>query len=46
MDCVDDFFMSVYLIECFLKMYVMRKEVRFQGIHPKVSGPKTVPYSL
>lgn len=26
MDCIDDFFMSIYLVECMLKMYVMRKE--------------------
>lgn len=26
MDCIDDFFMSVYLVECVLKIYVMRKE--------------------
>ena len=31
MDCIDDFFMSVYLVECVLKIYVMRKEVK----HPK-----------
>jgi len=26
MGCIDDFFMSVYLVECVLKIYVMRKE--------------------
>ena len=30
MDCIDDFFMSVYLVECVLKIYVMRREVNFQ----------------
>ena len=29
MDCIDDFFMSVYLVECVLKIYVMRREVKF-----------------
>jgi len=26
MDCIDDFFMAVYLVECVLKIYVMRNE--------------------
>merc|ERR1712131_178284 len=30
MDCIDDFFMSVYLVECLLKIYVLRKEY-FKG---------------
>ena len=42
MDCIDDFFMSVYLVECVLKIYVMRKEVNQSKIRdPRTARAKT-----